>query len=236
MVIQRTTSARIDNHHALLMALGKYVVRDAEDAREITSGSLSDLPNIDQGTAIWSNWEEFQEPNDIGDVGAGTSMVSPKVKAHHLMQVETISLDRQMAQLKHAADAGDERTFLRAESSIDWENRSAEDVLRGIRFALAAGAHQAAQRIASRGVTLYPDHSEIKKFAHVLAPPKILKKEGFPRSDLRANRDWLKSHRNEYQGQWVALHDGELMGYSQTLAELRKKVVGDEKMFFIRVY
>lgn len=231
MVIQKTTSARNYTHPALIR---NFVIRDAEDAREMTSGSLSDLPDIDQGTAVRSNWEEFQERTDIGDVSAGATMVSPKAEVHSWVQIEAVSLDHQMAQLQRAADAGDERAYLHAENAIDWEERSAEDVLRGIRFALAAGAHLAASRIASQGASQFPQSKEVQRYARVLAPARVIKEEAASRSDLRANRDWLQTHRGEYQGKWVAIKNGNLLGTALSLSELRNQIQDNEEVFFSR--
>jgi hypothetical protein len=220
----------------------KYVgMRDSEDARATTSGSLSDLPNIYQDTAGWYLWEDilfsFQyEPFDYENGETGTSISDEKVQVRGAVPIKVVVFDESMARLKRAADAVDERAFLQAENSIDWETRSPEEIIQGVQFALAAGAHFFARRIASQGAARFPNDEQIQKYARVLAPPRILSKEAPPRSDLKANRDWLKAHRNEYQGQWVALHDGELLGAAHSLGELKDQIDNTEEIFFTKVY
>ena len=46
-------------------------------------------------------------------------------------------------------------------------------------------------------------------------PPKTAK-------TVRQNMDWLKQHHAEYLGQWVALHDGALLGAHESFAELHR--------------
>ena len=241
MAIQTDTLAETDTDAILFW---KYIgVRDAEDAHTLTTGSLSDLPNIYQGTAVWRAWDDYvlytlqSKLSDYSDLGTGPSISYAKMRVRGPSLFESVFVfDHVMARLKRTADAGDERAFLQVENSINWETRSPEDVLQGVQLALAAGAHLAARRIASQGASRFPNDEEIQKYARVLAPPRVVKEEDSTRSDLRANRDWLKVHRNEYQGEWVALHNGELFGTAPTLAELKDHIDGDEGVFFIKVY
>jgi hypothetical protein len=39
---------------------------------------------------------------------------------------------------------------------------------------------------------------------------------------VRKNIEWLKKHHREYQGQWVALNEGGLLGSNENLVELRR--------------
>jgi hypothetical protein len=46
---------------------------------------------------------------------------------------------------------------------------------------------------------------------------KATSKEG-----VRKNTQWLKEHQKEYQGQWIALNEGVLLGAGESLVELYK--------------
>jgi hypothetical protein len=241
MVIQTDTLTETDIDAILFWNC--VDVRDAEDAHTTTTGSVSDLPYIDQGTDVWRAWDDDvfytlqNKSSDYGDLGTGPSILYTKMRLRGPSPFESIFvLDHVMVRLKRAADAGDERAFLRVENSINWETRLPEDVLYGVQLALAAGAHLAARRIASRGASRFPNDEEIRKYARVLSPPKVVKEEASARSDLRANRDWLQVHRNEYQGKWVALHNGQLFGTAPTLAKLKDYIDSNEGVFFIKVY
>ncbi|MEW6718335.1 MAG: hypothetical protein AB1345_12660 [Chloroflexota bacterium] len=221
----------------------KYVgVRDTEDARTTTSGSLSNLPNIYQGTTGWHLWEDdilysfIYDPFDYKNVGTGTCIIEEKVQVRGPVTFRIVVFDESMVRLQRAANAGDEHAFLQAENAIDWETRPPKEILQGVQFALAAGAHLAARRIASQGASRFPNDEQIQRYVRVLAPPRIVSKETSPRSDLKANRDWLQAHRNEYQGQWIALRNGELLGAAQSLRELKDQVGNTEKIFFMKVY
>jgi hypothetical protein len=39
---------------------------------------------------------------------------------------------------------------------------------------------------------------------------------------VRKDIDWLKQHHEEYLGQWVALHEGVLLGANPSFVELRR--------------
>ena len=42
--------------------------------------------------------------------------------------------------------------------------------------------------------------------------------------DFPLNMEWLRQHRNEYRGEWVALHKGRLIAHSKDGAELDKAI------------
>jgi hypothetical protein len=44
------------------------------------------------------------------------------------------------------------------------------------------------------------------------------------------NIAWLKKHHEEYKGQWVALHDGNLLGVSEDALELYKVMESSDQL------
>ena len=109
-------------------------------------------------------------------------------------------------------------------SSIQEESnhhpRSPEDFINGVEEAFRAGAFALARDLSVEGAERYPDHSELQQYARVLAPPKVVESNLPPNPSVRANRDWLKEHRQEYQGRWIALRSGVLAGVANSLDEL----------------
>lgn len=226
-------------------------VRDNEDAQKMTSGSLHDLPSIHRGTAtlivldddtLFTLGSETLDDKDIG-TGSSVGIVGNQIQGPFPVEDLYVS-EPQMSRLEHAAKEGDERAFLSLEGAIAWRTRSPEEIIKGIQFALAVGAHRAARRIASLGGGRFPGHKELQKYSSVLKPPKIISREVSPSSDLSANRNWLEAHRGEYQGQWVAIHNGVLLGTELNLRELRSQIddmqrdkkLEIEEVLFTKVY
>jgi hypothetical protein len=126
----------------------------------------------------------------------------------------------ELDRLAAAAELEDEATFLQAASKIDWSLQPASDIDRGIRLALAAGAHLFARSLAAEGAK----HQELQKMARILAPPRVVKRSLPPDPSMRANQAWLVEHAREYGGRWVALEQGNLVAAAATVAELRSQL------------
>jgi len=133
--------------------------------------------------------------------------------------------DREMARLQTAANAGDEQAFLAAKCAMDWSARSGDDFMRAVRLALTAGALMAARNLAAEGATQHPEHAELQQAAHILAPPKVIRRSP---ADPHASADiaWLRQHADEHRNEWVALRNGDLLGSAKSLDAL-VKIVGD---------
>lgn len=216
-------------------------VRDHEDARSITIGGLSDLPPVYPGTIDQHSEERYIYFSDLREhlvyepAPTGTSIVTESVKVRFPVTFEFEIIDNDMIQLEKVAENRDERAFVEVAKNMDWENRSPGDILRGIQFAFEAGAHIYARRLATDGNERYPRHQELQKYARFLAPPEVLHRNLPPDPTLRANRDWLKTHRDEYKGQWVALLNGELLGAAPKLKTLRSIVGQKDGILFAKV-
>jgi hypothetical protein len=137
-----------------------------------------------------------------------------------------------------AAGNGNETTFIRIYQEIEWEQRSAEDILMTIDLALTVGAHLAARKLATTGIQKFPNHSELKKMSALLAPPKVTVSKRTPDPGIRANRDWLKNNRAEFIGSWVALKNGELLNSANSVDELIAEIgeIKNKNILVTKVY
>jgi hypothetical protein len=125
--------------------------------------------------------------------------------------------------LATAAEHGDEVAFDQERSRIDWSARSASEFALAARLALRAGAHLAAREIASEGSKRFPTDLQLRKLAHVLAPPEIVRHPTqTPNPALLANMAWLREHGSSYRGLWVALRAGELVASAASAEALRE--------------
>lgn len=143
--------------------------------------------------------------------------------------------DYDMAALALAADTQDERAFLAASARIDWRQRDATNFLQAIQWALAAGAHQAAGRLALHGAVQHPDSAQLQSAARVLAPPTSHAQRQPADPSVVANRTWLTTHRGQYRGRWVALRLGELLASADTLEDLTARFGISPEILYTRV-
>ena len=152
-------------------------------------------------------------------------------------QDETKYSGDQVTPMEFAAAIGNEEIFVWAMNRIDWRQRQASDFVHGVRWALAAGAHLAARKLATLGNKLYTSHRELQKMAHLLAPPRTVKSHllSSPTS-LQANRAWLSNNAGEYRGQWVALKNGSLLAAAPTAHELKNELSNLTGILVTRVY
>lgn len=132
--------------------------------------------------------------------------------------------DSALLPLEEAAIAGDENTFLVAKRKIKWQAQPPEHFVQAVRWALMAGALLAARQLSDEGAKKYPEHTELQKFAHILAPPTVSISKRPPDPGIRANRDWLRDNWTQYQGRWVALRSGELLSVADTIDKLIDEV------------
>jgi hypothetical protein len=137
--------------------------------------------------------------------------------------------------LEIVAETGDETAFVQAASEINWSQCPPTDFARAVRSALTAGAHLLARKLADYGHRLYPNHEELAKMAHILAPPRAMRANLPPEPSVRANLEWMRAHAVEYQGQWVALKDGVLLATAPTARELKDKLPTTYGLFLTRV-
>ena len=220
---------------------GEVTIGVVDSGVASTSGSLHDWQwlGLDLGTAVWSVVAPKQKSEnrpftpeaghwDTDALAAGAdSAFEPTV---------VVTEDNGMARMVAAAEAGDERAFLAAKDSVDWETRPAEDFLRAVQLGLSAGAHMAARNLAAQGATRFPDHPRLAKFAHILAPPRAFSTPAQPNAGVRASRDWMLAHGAQYHGRWVALREGELLAVGDSLDSVIAQVGKTSGTLFTKVY
>jgi len=126
-------------------------------------------------------------------------------------------------------DLTEQLALLRAQpggSPVQRATETAESFVALVEDALAHEQPQLAETYAQQGHRLYPEHARLAKLAWVLAPARTVATNLPPDPTVGLNLAWLKAHRAEYVGQWVAVKAGELQGVAASLREL-KPVVGD---------
>jgi len=118
---------------------------------------------------------------------------------------------------------------------ISWDRCSASQFKQAVRWALAVGAHLTARQLASQGAECHLDDAELQDMARILAPPRVIQTGLPPDPAIAANRQWLALHAKEYLGRLVALRDGALVATADTVAELKEKIRGLDRVFVTRV-
>lgn len=79
----------------------------------------------------------------------------------------------------------------------------------------------------------FPDIRQIYNF---LSRPKVTIKKSDHRTDILKNQQWIKDHRQEYRGRWVALQDGDLLADAESSKELLQKVDLTENTLLTAIY
>ncbi|MCL1470720.1 hypothetical protein [Argonema antarcticum] len=115
---------------------------------------------------------------------------------------------------------------------------SPKDFITAIKSDFERGGLHIARQLAFRAVELYPEHEQIKYYAHVLAPPKVTVSPSSPerRQSILADREWMDKNRFKYIGRWVALRNGELLADAASLDELAAQVGDLKGIFFTVIY
>ncbi len=132
-----------------------------------------------------------------------------------------------MAQLRAAANECtpyNAAPFILSFQRIDWSTRPVEEIVEGVHLALEVGAHLLARNLAMANAPRFPDHPELQKMAHILAPPRVTVLDTPPDPSHKGNMTWLKNHWEAYRGKWVALRGGELLAEADSASALWDQV------------
>jgi hypothetical protein len=170
-----------------------------------------------------------------------SATTSGSVSVFYLLPIEqtyAYHYDREMLQLERAVLLEDEEEFIHLVNQMNWQIRCADDYLKAVKLALRVGAHLTARRLSQEGATRFPNHVEIGKYARVLAPVKTIRSDVPSDPGVAKNNLWLKRHRNEYRGSWVALRDGELLASGKSLQDVKNQVgpLKNSRILVTRVY
>lgn len=214
-------------------------VRSAGEYRNVTSGSLSDLSDDLPGTVNWQFWTEIP-PGLHGEYIDYNITVTGTVSGYELLgrgpTADYVQVDYEMLQLEIAAEVGNEQNFLTAQKAINWQRRTPDDFIYAIQLALRVGAYLAARILSNEGAKQHPQHNGLRKYADILAPPKVTKSDRPPDPTLKANRDWLMAHTETFKGLWVALRNGELLGSATSLELLVAQLDNTKDTLLTRVF
>lgn len=85
-----------------------------------------------------------------------------------------------------------------------------------------------ARDLLNLAVLLFPQNENYKKLQNILAPPKVLDVKESKSTGIGETISFLKSSGKEYVNSWVAVSRGELLGVSDSYAELVKKYGGED--------
>lgn len=126
--------------------------------------------------------------------------------------------------LETYANAQDRDKFAAFVDEIDWYGHTPDEILRVVDLALSLDMVDIARKLAQKAAQLHPSHKQSQRAAHVLNPPAgrivhIARPPGLDKS-----QEWLSKYAHTYRGKWVALHNGVLVGFAQTLKELKNIV------------
>jgi hypothetical protein len=88
--------------------------------------------------------------------------------------------------------------------------------------ALDTGDPVRARTLAHAGAEHYPQHTELRTCARVLAPTTATVVPATPatRAAVTANNAWLTAHWEAYRGHWIALRAGQLLHASPSLEDV----------------
>jgi hypothetical protein len=76
----------------------------------------------------------------------------------------------------------------------------------------------------------------IKSIYNFLGEPKVTVHKSDRHSAILENNQWLRDHRQEYSGQWVALKNGKLLASANSAKELLHQVNATEDTLLTAVY
>jgi len=198
--------------------------------------------NVVRFTKRYENEKDILDNSPISKSDNTSYAVPASIKAISWTQVWFAQVSEQrkqeqlIEQLGMAAKSGDERTFLNLLKGTNWNSLSVETYIKIIKLSFEVGAILAARNVSERGLACYPDDAEIKKYAHILAPPKVTANNLPMNPGIKANRNWLRANSDDYRGRWVALRDGELLESAESLEEVMNKLPDTENVMFTPIY
>jgi hypothetical protein len=130
---------------------------------------------------------------------------------------------KQLHPLKAATDTGDSQAFLRQLALLDQDTLSAPEAIQVIKMALLLDMPAVAIDLARHAGTRFPNDPDIQQAVALLAPTNAARPTTAPPvKGLRQSQEWLRQNAADYRGQWVAVHQGRLLGAARTLPALRE--------------
>lgn len=100
----------------------------------------------------------------------------------------------------------------------------ASDLHAQIRRLIEAGQVDEARRVVREELDRGENARNLGGFPELLFLPQAERRPATGRDDLPENMAWLRRHRDEYRGEWVALSDGMLVDHDRSRAVLAKRL------------
>ncbi len=107
---------------------------------------------------------------------------------------------------------------------------SLEESLALLRSLVEADDVEAARSLAPQLLERWPESPEARHWARVLAPPKATALRGETSRCVEREREWLRQHRHEYPGCWLAVYEDRLVAADpdlQTVYKIAREALGD---------
>jgi hypothetical protein len=100
--------------------------------------------------------------------------------------------------------------------------------------ALSAGALRFAREIAITGAAAYPERSNFRALPEV-EPAPTPRTSPSRRHSPAANIAWLSVYAQDFKGKWIALRDGNLLGVSDSIEDVRSLARDGEGILITRI-
>ena len=71
-------------------------------------------------------------------------------------------------------------------------HKTSEKFIKQADLEIERGDWHGAWKIAVEGLQHFPDHAELQKYEHILAPPKVTSVDRGGHREIRANREWMQ--------------------------------------------
>lgn len=133
----------------------------------------------------------------------------------------------ELSALQRAVEQADRQAFALLVTTIDWSTCHAADLTRAIDLALTLDLVSLARELAQQGSKMFPGDTRLQQAIAVLSPPVVSGTRPARALHLKVSQRWFKEHARHYQGQWVAVRNGTLLGSAPTLQELHKRIGAD---------
>jgi hypothetical protein len=112
----------------------------------------------------------------------------------------------------------------------DPEERTPESFLEKVQGIANSGTLRGAREIAEQGLTLYPNHPELRRLHHALRPIESRSVPGAPRQpDRQETFQWIRENGWKYRGQWIAVLGSKLIAASPDFDKVYQAALANQQ-------
>lgn len=97
-----------------------------------------------------------------------------------------------------------------------------ERALARLRHLVETSAVPEARAFVKELVARWPEDPRVRKWDHVLEPPRVVRREPGRGRSYRQEWDWLKAHAHEYPGMWLLVYEDRLVAADRDPQVIRK--------------